>query len=249
MSVNIVSFESYMAEGEEALGRGNMFDGAAALFSKAVMVANATKHTINEVHALQMLSVAYSLDGKPDLAKRYSSKAIMLAGDDDALVGRILRDAGMAYLRQAIHMPRGKKRDTLLIEADEDFSNSYTLLTRSSDNRLEAAVTYGFMGRHRLIVGETEDAYRHFTAADKTLRGGSNPDYELNNLIWLLRADLSYSERWKYRKERILPLIQLTGQTRRYDELRLIMIGGDPLYRFVERAGWIQKLVQRLRGK
>ena len=249
MQVKIASFEAYMQQGNEALGRGDMFDDAAAVFSRAAVVANATHDVGKEAQATQMMSVAYSLDGQHEKAKRFATKALTLAGDDNALAGRILRDAGMALLRQASKLDVGKERDKLLVDADEDFSSSYVLLTRSTDTRLEAAVTYGFMGRHRLIIGDYESAYKHLHDADKVLRDGPNPGYELNNLMWLLRANLPYQERRAYRKARIIPLIKETGQTRRYDELWLIVVGGDSLYRFVERNEWIQKLVQRLRGK
>jgi len=248
MQPKIASFEAYMQQGDEALGRGDMFDDAATVFGRAAMVASIDQNVSNQARALQMMSVAYSLDGQLEMSKRFANKALVLAKNDHTLTGRILRDTGMALLRHAAHLPKGKQRDKLLVDADEAFSTSYLLLTTSGDD-LEAAVTYGFMGRHRLVVGEYKRAHEHFVAADKVLRDGPNRDYELNNLMWLLRAKVPYWERRAYRKARIIPLIQETGQTRRYDELRLIVIGGDALYRFVERNGWIQRLVQQLRGK
>ena len=249
MQPKIASFEAYMQQGDEALGRGDMFDDAAVVFGRAAMVASIDRNVSNEARAFQMMSVAYSLDGQPEMAERFAGKALGLAKDDDALAGRILRDAGMALLRQAIHLPDCEQRDKLLTDADENFSTSYMLLTRFPDNSLEAAVTLGFMGRHRLIVGENKTAREYLIDADKVLRDGPNRDYELNNLMWLLRAKVPYWERRAYRKARIIPLIEETGQTRRHDELRLIVIGGDRLYRFVERNRWIQDLVRQLRGK
>jgi len=65
--------------------------------------------------------------------------------------------------------------------------------------------------------------------------------------MWLIRA-VDRPARPLLR-DRIVKLIEQTGQTSRTAELRLIMIGGDKLYSFVRNRPWIITLTGKVSAR
>jgi len=243
MFIERVSYETLIRQGNEALDAGSMPD-AIDLFRRA---SNSAHTNIEEATALQMMSIAYSMDRDHRSARNASEAALKLVEHDPTTSGRITRDAGMILIRHGVNDSRPLMRPFLFSQAGMLFEKSTAFLGEEPGNELEIAVTVGFVGRLQLAMKKRLAAQKIMEGADDTIRNGYNRDYELNNLMWLIRA-VPITERSAL-KARILPLIKQTGQTRRYDELRLIMIGGDLLYRFVDKRPWIPQLIRKVRGK
>lgn len=239
-------FNENMQGGHELLGDGD-FAGAAELFDEAHSFA---EKPIHRIQAAQMRGIALSRDGRLKDAVAWFNAAIETARHtrEYSLTFRVERDLAMAYVDAAQRWRYILRRDELLRDADILLRRSHEGLQKLGQHE-EAWVTAGFMGRVELVAGSRFNAEKALRNADQELRQipMRNRDYVLNNKMWLLRA-VSRKERRAMEPE-ILDLIEKTGQHRRNDELRLIMLGGDGLYRFVRALpSWTTRLIKRMFG-
>lgn len=199
-----------MEEGSRLLKSGSEFL-AASRFEEAVVLAS---NRCQRASALQKLGIARRLNGELEVSEEIHNRAIATA-EDDILKARIKRDLGMTYLDKG------------------DYNLAYDILDISYRTLLnhhepiEAAMSRGFQGRVKLLQGSRKQAVSLLREVDKVLRGGDNRDYELNNLIWLMRA--SYRTRFTG-SWRAVRLIKQTEQSRRWKELVVIIIGGNWLH-------------------
>lgn len=208
---------AYMKVGHDRMGKGS-FDEAAWAFEHALGDATSPDE---KASALQMLGVALRLLGELDVSMKTLNLAHATA-DSVVLKARITRDLGMTYLEQGDYTM-----------ANDAMRGSYTILTRNHE-LVEAAMSRGFQGRVVFLRGWRREGIELLREADKVLRGGDNRDYELNNLIWLMR--MSFPDRL-LSLQRAVRLVKQTGQLRRWKELAVIAIGGDWLYRRLRRFG------------
>jgi hypothetical protein len=250
MAPELSSYELRMRDGNTALGEGRFFDALNEYGGAAhVAIDDAEKAS-----ALQMKAVTYSMAAQDEAATRAVKEAMKVAGDDIVLKGRISRDAAMIMMRIAAATRIRKKRDRLAHDALKMLMESLAYL-RGPDHVIEFTVTLGFLGRYELLFGKKKWNAQHILEnAGATLHEGDNRIYELNNLMWLIRA-VPAKERPAL-QARILPLIETTGQTFRYDQLALIMRFGNRTYMYVEQRPWMQRTAQkamarikRFRGK
>jgi|GEM_PF-1723128 len=245
-SETLTPFDQKMQDATGLLGDGD-FAGSAILFNEALGLAS----TPNEqVMARQMEGVALSRDGKFEEAKSRLNAAIKMAMHihDYPLELRVRRDLAMAYVDAAQRWRYLLRRDELLRDADAMLRRCHEGLQILGLHE-EAWVTAGFMGRVELVAGSRFNAEKALRDADKELRKTLTPNYDyiLDNMMWLVRA-VPRKERLAMKAD-ILNLIGKTGQDRRYDELRLIMLGGDGLYRFVRALPkWAIRLGKRMFG-
>lgn len=202
---------TFMNEGQRLMKDGSI-QSAGWLFEDAVDCAGSADE---KASALQMQGVTQRLLGELD-ASMETFKLALSTTYDTVLKARITRDLGMTYLDQ------GELR-----LAGEASLVSYTTLTRCHE-LVEAAMSRGFQGRVALLSRSREMAIKLLREADKVLAGGNNRDYELNNLIWLMRA--SFPDRFTG-LPRAIRLVKQTGQSRRRKELVVIVIGGDWLHK------------------
>lgn len=210
-------YGTFMNEGQRLMKDGSI-QSAGWLFEDAVNYAGSADE---KASALQMQGVTQRLLGELD-ASMETFELAFATTYDTVLKARITRDLGMTYLDQ------GKLR-----LAGEASLVSYTTLT-SYHELVEAAMSRGFQGRVALLSRSREMAIKLLREADKVLTSGNNRDYEVNNLIWLMRA--SHLVRFTG-LPRALHLVKQTGQSRRRKELVVIVIGGDRLYRFLRKHG------------
>lgn len=133
-----------------------------------------------KAQAEQLAGICHRLLGKYDSAEHAFNVAYGHA-EDDLHRGRIKRDWGMVYLDRDL----ADKAMELL-----DESLSLIRLARDADPTDEALVEYfvtmGFIGRAHLARGDIESAQLYMRSSDGRLKG--HPPYELNNLVWLLKA-------------------------------------------------------------
>jgi len=195
-------------------------------------------------------AIAFSLAGSHYRALYYFVEALECVEKDTVLLGTILRDFGMSELRFTLtdRMSRGERRFHLN-KAESTFTESVRYLKESTDAAgiLELAVTESFIGWLMLIRGDRTAARAKMDSQRLTIEQGGNPVYLLNFEMSYIRT-VSRRERQAV-KDRIVPLIDETGDLRRYDELRLIMIGGDRLYRFVACRPLIIQIAKQLLRK
>jgi hypothetical protein len=237
--------EILMSEGNDALDSGN-FDYAISLYTNAAARAETPAE---EAGALQMKSIAHSLNGEDQRAGEEFASAMRLVRNDPAHTARIMRDSNMALLRIAMRMkPRSKKRAEILQRVEAGFSYSYGVLDGLIGQNVEAMASLGFLGRVALIKGDRFRARQLMQQAHAGLRGkDGNPVYARNNLMWLIRV-VPPSEREELRRQ-IMQLIEHPETDRQVSELKLIMLGGDRLYMFVYRRTWVQCIIHKLRRK
>jgi hypothetical protein len=209
-----------MEKGRQALHAGQL-RAANTEFGFAVC---ATKDDDKKASALQMRGITLRLDKQYPAAEAAFRVAAHLA-NDDTLKARILRDLGMVQLNQAV-----LKKDPVLFEdASKSFTQSYKALLEAGAT-IEAAVSHGFRGRVCLEQGKRMRAHAREILIDAHLMLANQHDtYELNNLLWLMRATPVIA-RFRY-FSRARRLIELTRQTRRRKEFLAVMIGGDFLYK------------------
>lgn len=118
-----------------------------------------------------------------------------LLSGDTSLADRVRRDKAMLLLEQ------------------EAFDDAATMLEASRQSqqvageKLEAAVTLGFIARVTLRQGDVHLAQSELRQVDNELRG-QHDVYELNNLIWLLKV-----ERPPRRLALMIRTIRLAGKT------------------------------------
>jgi tetratricopeptide (TPR) repeat protein len=133
----------------------------------------------------QLLGICYRLVGRYSESKRSFDTALELSSNDFDR-SRILRDRGM------LRLSLGN------VEAHQDFKDSCILLQGLlndavvKDKRLieeEYFVSLGFIGRALLYSnsGKRQETLFLLKTADDALKGRA--PYELNNLIWRLKAE------------------------------------------------------------
>jgi len=230
-------YDTCVAGGEAELATSNLTSALNA-FEAAAFIADTADQ---QATALNLKAIALSLLGRYAMSQDTSNEALQYASNNPTLAGKIKRDEGMSLLRYA--STRIFPRVHVSAEVAMLLKESIKLLSFDGDN-LELAVSHGYMGRQMLVIGKQARARQYMRQADAIIRLGDNRDYELNNLMWLIRADPLHRQTLR---SRIIRLIEQTGQTRRNDELRLIMLGGNTLYRIVESNSWLRKLLTRLR--
>lgn len=219
-------YDTLMADAERMLNAGD-FPGAAYMYDEAL---SATEDPRKMAETLHMQGIALSRAGELKGAETVFEFALVFADalDDEVFMYRLMRDIGMAYLDAYMRNP--VKGLFFLRQAERLLYRSESGL-RHLDELVESHVSLGFIGRYELIMGSPVMARTMFATAHEFLSTMPNPnlDYILNNLMWYLRV-MTRSER-RQCEDFVLELIVDTGQTRRYAELRVIMIGGDFLYR------------------
>jgi len=163
-----------MRFGHEALDKGDLGD-AKGRFSAAFAEASAP-----DERALsgQMVGVVTRLDGDLQSAEVRLIGALEDANGFLALTAKIRRDLGMVYLDSG-RVP----------EARYEFAISHNGLKRMlGDHDAETLASLGFLGRSYLHE-DNKTAKKYLLEAADGLRG-QHDVYELNNLIWLLRASV-----------------------------------------------------------
>lgn len=233
------SYASLMDQGEAAMNTDRMLD-AIDVYNAA---ARAAADNTEQAQAVQLASIALSVSGQLQEAEALNAVALGLADGDPILTARILRDSAMVTLRIASRSRNTSSKQAFVRLASATLNQSIALL-RGSEHQVERTISLSYRGRYQLLFGESQDAALILRLADETLCSSNNRTYELNNLMWLLRA-VPRKERSELRN-RIMPLIAQTGQTRRYNQIPLIMLGGNRLYTFVEQRAWVQALIIKI---
>ena len=207
-----------MNEGWNAMNHGLFTESAEAFhYASQVGEENADIAAAHQGHGIAMRLLGEYLESHVSFGT-----ALLYARQDPALKLRIMRDEALTY------MAEGK-----LQRAYDMAHDSFIGLSRFDQD--ESAASLGAMGRIELQRGHRADALRMFNEADGILnRPGSNLDYQLNNLIWLLKVARPAL------RLAILPrglrLIKATGQSRRKIEVViLVVVGGNRLYKLAER--------------
>lgn len=208
-------FNAYMTVGHDRMRKGT-FDEALLSFRHAFRHATSPDE---KASALQMQGVVQRLDGRLSASQKTLERA-RATTNNIVLKARITRDLGMTYLDQSKYTPA---RDAL--------RGSYVILARNHEP-IEAAMSKGFYGRAVFLSGWRREGITLLCEADQLLSGGDNRDYELNNLIWLMR--MSFTDRF-INVRRAVRLIRQTGQSMRWRELVVIIIGGNWLHIHLHR--------------
>lgn len=237
------SYDELMSTGIRQLNAGPDFLVAAKTF---VLAVNSTKDRQQRADAQQQLGLAYTKAGKLKKAEQ----ALNCAAIDAIVLGNevqdadIKRDRAWVYLMQYQRNPLARfVGKELLEEANDLLLESWKTLSDLGYNE-KATVSQSYLGRIELLRGD----YRTATiilddVEDEIVSGESpNPTYLLNLRMWRLRATADKAERTLLLED-ILPLIAETGQTSRYLEIKVIMFGGERLYRVLQ---WIPAPVERL---
>lgn len=211
----VFTYKCYIEDGRQALYLGQ-FRVANTKFGFASCAA---KNEDDKASALQMKGIALRRDKQYQVAESTLREAAHTA-NNEVLKAQILRSLGMVQFDQAIL----KKDAVLLDDALKSFDQSYRALLRVGATT-EAAVSHGFRGRAYLKRGRRMRVHAREILADAHLML-SNQDntYELNNLLWLMRASSTKARLHYFGRAR--ELIKLTHQTKRRKELLVIMAGG-----------------------
>ena len=210
------TFEYAMSFGHEALDKGDLQE-AQGRFAAAVAEADTSDE---KAKSLQMLGVALRLH--KDLR---SAEVRLLAALENALDNnptlryKILRDLGMVYL------------DTKRVsESRYEFTASHQGLKRVlGDHDAETLASLGFLGRSYLHE-DNKTAKKYLLEAADGLRG-QHDVYELNNLIWLLRASVLSRLR---RGPRAIQLALRLGNKQRLIEAVILIFTGEHVYHAVK---------------
>ena len=238
-------FADLMQQGTEVLNTSPRSGDAITIYDEAIRT---TRKKASKAEAHQMRSIALSLAGKHEESILAADEARKQAVGNDLLLGRIIRDANMARLRYALSLRLSDKRRAPLIAlATIGFFESTQVLSKDPEHQFEKFVSIGFTGRAYFATGRLSEATSEMYRCDHYMQLGDNRTYELNNLMWLIRA-VDRPARPLLR-DRIVKLIEQTGQTSRTAELRLIMIGGDKLYSFVRNRPWIITLTGKVSAR
>lgn len=190
-----------------------LFGLAQRYFRDAATVA---KSRAQVAESLQWRGITHRLQGNLSTSIEMFKAAIALTEDNTHLQGRLYRDLAMtivAQLRKAKHGPARKLHED---GAEACLLKSQSLLNTTGDS-VELAATYGFHGRLCALVGNPGQARSYYARADTVLKGGDNRDYELNNLIWMLKV--ATPQKRAAIRSRIWPLIWQTRQFRRVHEV------------------------------
>lgn len=204
------TYDELMALGEQDLNSGN-FAVAKAMFRGA---ANQDEISNEQAaRATQLWAVALRLLGDFEKADETFRIAYTYRHEiSKTLLGSILRDWAMNDLEW------GHYDDALLRINQAMELHRY--------NNTEYGASVGFRAR---ITGSLED----YAEADYLLRHSDNKVYELNNLIWWMRA-MSPAHRL-HKLQRALYLAKITGMRQRAIEARIIALLGDHIYRAIKR--------------
>jgi len=230
MAAKLSVYQQSMNAGNEVLGTHPESGDAIAAFTRAV---NTAPHKPKRAAALQMLMIAQSMAGQHHAARETGQKALELP-IKDLLRGTIVRDINLARLRYAVTVTDPNQQAIEFTEAAKGFRESIALHRKDPANALEMHVTYGCLGRALDLMGRRDEAYDEMTQSYPYVAAGDNLVYELNFICEFLPVIERSGLKTKLYK-RGLELIELTGHTRRTNELRLIMFGGNAMYRFVRR--------------
>lgn len=196
-------------------------------------------------------AVQLSADGYYFASLRYFTEAQEFAKDNKKLLGTILRESGMAELLYCTtHRVGRKELQWRLTRVDDTFNRSLELLSEdqpdelelSIQDKLERATTESFIARLTLIQGMPILARSAMNRVRFTIEANAILSELLNFEMWYLRT-VPRRDRQEV-KSRVVPLIEQTEDVPRYDELRLIMMGGDRLLRFVTLRPWIMPIIK-----
>jgi tetratricopeptide (TPR) repeat protein len=164
---------------------------------------------------LQYVGICQRMLGEYDESERMFGKAYEVAAGNDSHKGRIMRDWGMVPL---------SKGDAAT--AKKCFEESLALL-HGRENVVEHATTMGFVGRAYLIGGDRKSAAMYFKMADLELRKPDSPHtYELNNLVWWMKA-VGLLTRLQLAL-RAMPLARAKRNKKRQVQIVLLAILGRP---------------------
>jgi tetratricopeptide (TPR) repeat protein len=179
---------------------------------KKLLTAMGAKPT---AELLQYVGICQRMLGEYDESERMFGKAYEVAAGDDPHKGRIMRDWGMVPL---------SKGD--IATAKKCFEESLTLL-HGRENAVEHAATMGFVGRAYLLDGDRKGAAMYFRMADLELRKPDSPSaYELNNLVWWMKAvglPTRVQLAW-----RAMPLARAKCNKKRQAQIILLAVLGQP---------------------
>ncbi len=218
-----MKFDDYIREADDMLSRREL-EKAQNTYSMALL--NAVNHH-NRMQALQMMGITYRLVGKYDNARQAFDLAVFYAQANRVAIARINRDIGMVDLDEAT---RSGVNLRLVGHAEVLFVASRNELLELGEP-VEAAASNGFYGRALFIKGERRLAISALRRAHDGL-AGKNDTYELNNLVWLARA--SQASRFIH-THRAWKLARRTKHPMRWKEYVVILVGGEPLYRLIEK--------------
>lgn len=175
----------------------------------------------------------------------YFTEAQELAKDNKKLLGTILRASGMAELLYCTtHRVGRKELQWRIARVDDTFHRSLELLSEDQPDELERATTESFIARLLLVQGMPSRARYAMNRVRSTIEANAVPIELLSFEMWYLRT-VPRRNRQEV-KSRVVPLIKQTEDFPRYDELRLIMIGGDRLLRFVTLRPWVVPIIKWL---
>jgi hypothetical protein len=193
----------------------------------AVVQAN---NNNERMQAWQMMGIALRL------AKEYSdsvwafNQSIKMA-DSDITVARIQRDKAMTFIDWAAS---DKSQKQHLIQSAKSILVSSRDTLKSVGYLVEAAASESFLARAYLVEGDRTLAKQTFAKADYVLCDFSdadyNPQYELNNLVWMARSSFIVKITNAHRAYK---LAMTLSQEKRWEEYLVILIGGNILYRYV----------------
>ncbi|MFZ3009627.1 MAG: hypothetical protein WA030_01245 [Candidatus Microsaccharimonas sp.] len=212
-----------------------------------------TKDSQEKANALHQLGLVYTKTGQLKKAMRTLDQADVhaLILDNEAHHADLLRDRAWVYLMRYQRNPLARwVGNAHLEDANELLLESWEILSRLEQFE-KAAVSQSYLGRIELLRGDYRTATLIFDQMDDEITSEDSPDltYLLNLRMWRLRATTDKAER-RLLLEDILPLIKKTGQTSRSLEIKVIMFGGERLYRVLQ---WIpapiERLIRKILGK
>lgn len=195
-------YRASIARGETLLNSGNVRKALDELLSLKGRLQRST----SELE--QLIGICWRMSSEYERATTAFGKAYELA-DNDVDKGRIMRDWAMVPLAQ------------------EHYDDAFKCLEESLElirghNVVEYAVTMGFIGRVHFAQGDREAALSYFRTADLQLRTSHAPRiYELNNLVWWMKA-APFRARIKVAR-RALPLAYRAGNARRLAQIALLV--------------------------
>jgi tetratricopeptide (TPR) repeat protein len=225
------TYDQFIYAGTLHLGHGD-FKAARNYFNMATSYARNHGHTHDEACAEQLSGIALRLAGQYYRSETAFVRALMLAleASDEGLAARIHRDWAMLLMDQGMFAGANDR----LIES----------LAKLRADNVEYWVTRGFIGRVNLLLGRRELAAVIIAEADRHLIDADNRNYELDTLVWWMRA--STTVRFKA-VHRAWKLAQLTEQSRRKAEIVVIALGGNTGYRLAKRLSRaLSRIKQRL---
>ncbi|MFY9228489.1 MAG: hypothetical protein WAO28_04175 [Candidatus Microsaccharimonas sp.] len=237
------SYDELMSTGIRQLNAGPDFLAAAKTF---VLAVNSTKDRQQRADAQQQLGLAYTKAGKLKKAEQ----ALNCAAIDAIVLGNEVQDADIKRDRAWVYLMRYQRNPLArfigkehLEEANDLLLESWEILSRL-DEFEKAAVSQSYLGRIQVLASNFRTATIILDDMEDEIVSGEspNPTYLLNLRMWRLRATQNKAER-RLLLQDILPLIEQTGQTSRYLEIKVIMFGGERLYRVLQ---WIPAPVERL---